>query len=139
MPGAHGIGKGEADQMTGNEYQKLAMRTNDGESTYRLCLSMAEHDFDNDMGGVIMASLGLSGEVGELNDMIKKWIFHKSSIDITHAKKELGDIMWHVACMAKSFGWPLEEIMQLNIDKLKERYPNGFDTEKANNRRKDDV
>jgi len=125
--------------MTGNEYQKLAMRTNDGESTYRLCLSMAEHDFDYDMGGVIMASLGLSGEVGELNDMIKKWIFHKSDMDITHAKKELGDIMWYVACMAKSFGWSLEEIMQLNIDKLKERYPDGFDTEKANNRREDDV
>lgn len=125
--------------MTGNEYQKLAMRTNDGESTYRLNLSMAEHDFDYDMGGVIMASLGLSGEVGELNDMIKKWIFHKSDMDITHAKKELGDIMWYVACMAKSFGWSLEEIMQLNIDKLKERYPDGFDTEKANNRRKDDV
>ena len=86
-----------------------------------------------------MASLGLSGEVGELNDMIKKWIFHKSDMDITHAKKELGDIMWYVACMAKSFGWSLEEIMQLNIDKLKERYPDGFDTEKANNRRKDDV
>ena len=125
--------------MTGNEYQKLAMRTNDGESTYRLCLSMAEHDFDYDMGGVIMASLGLSGEVGELNDMIEKWIFHKSDMDITHAKKELGDIMWYVACMAKSFGWSLEEIMQLNIDKLKERYPDGFDTEKANNRREDDV
>ena len=125
--------------MTGNEYQKLAMRTNDGESTYRLNLSMAEHDFDYDMGGVIMASLGLSGEVGELNDMIKKWIFHKSDMDITHAKKELGDIMWYVACMAKSFGWSLEEIMQLNIDKLKERYPDGFDTEKANNRREDDV
>ena len=125
--------------MTGNEYQKLAMRTNDGESTYRLNLSMAEHDFDYDMGGVIMASLGLSGEVGELNDMIKKWIFHKSDMDITHAKKERGDIMWYVACMAKSFGWSLEEIMQLNIDKLKERYPDGFDTEKANNRREDDV
>ena len=55
------------------------------------------------------------------------------------AQKELGDIMWYVACMAKSFGWSLEEIMQLNIDKLKERYPDGFDTEKANNRRKDDV
>lgn len=125
--------------MTGNEYKRLAMRTNDGKSTYRLCASMAENDTYCDMGGVIMAAFGLSGEVGELNDMIKKWIFHNSSIDITHAKKELGDIMWYVACMAESFGWSLDEIMEMNIDKLKKRYPDGFDTEKANNRMKDDV
>lgn len=125
--------------MTGNEYQELAMRTNDDMSTYRLETAIDEKDVIYDMGGVIMASLGLSGEVGELNDMIKKWIFHRSEMDITHAKKELGDILWYVACMANSFGWSLNEIMQMNIDKLRVRYPDGFDTEFANHRKAGDI
>ena len=125
--------------MTGNEYQKLAMRTNDGESTYRICLSFSKHEDCYDMGGVVMATLGLSGEVGELNDMIKKWIFHDSKMDITHAKKELGDIMWYVACMAQSFGWELDKIMSMNIEKLRKRYPDGFDVARSNAREKGDV
>ena len=127
-------------KMTGNDYQRLAMRTNDGESALRLVDKIAKsgHE-DYDIGGIVMASLGLSGEVGELNDMIKKWVFHDSGMDITHAKKELGDILWYIACMAESFGWSLDEIMEMNIEKLKKRYPNGFDVVRANSRNKSDV
>ena len=114
------------------------MRTNDEMSTARLELSI-DMNSKYDMGGIVMATMGLSGEVGELNDMIKKWIFHKSDMDITHAKKELGDILWYVACMAESFGWSLDEIMKMNIDKLKARYPEGFDIDRANHKEKYDV
>ena len=124
--------------MTGNAYQRHAMRTNDEMSTARLELSIDKNS-KYDMGGIVMATMGLSGEVGELNDMIKKWIFHKSDMDITHAKKELGDIMWYIACMAESFGWSLDEIMQLNIDKLRARYPDGFNIDRANHRNESDV
>ena len=124
--------------MTGNAYQRHAMRTNDEMSTARLELSI-DMNSKYDMGGIVMATMGLSGEVGELNDMIKKWIFHKSDMDITHAKKELGDIMWYIACMAESFGWSLDEIMQMNIDKLKARYPDGFNIDRANHRNESDV
>ena len=124
--------------MTGNAYQRHAMRTNDEMSTARLELSIDKNS-KYDMGGIVMATMGLSGEVGELNDMIKKWIFHKSDMDITHAKKELGDILWYVACMAESFGWSLDEIMKMNIDKLKARYPEGFDIDRANHKEKYDV
>ena len=124
--------------MTGNAYQRHAMRTNDEMSTCRLETSI-DINSEYDMGGIVMATMGLSGEVGELNDMIKKWIFHKSDMDITHAKKELGDIMWYIACMAESFGWSLDEIMQMNIDKLKARYPNGFNIDRANHRNESDV
>lgn len=135
--------------MTGSEYQSLAMRTNDGNCTSRLKkpLDLLSREnkpecFDSivkDLGGVFNASLGLSGEVGEFNDMIKKWIFHEKKIDIDHAKKELGDIMWYVAMMAESFGWNLDEIMQMNVDKLIARFPDGFDVDRANNRSDDDV
>jgi NTP pyrophosphatase (non-canonical NTP hydrolase) len=124
--------------MCGNEYQKLAMRTNDGKATERLNDKLeAEQRYD--FGGIIDAALGLSGEVGELNDLLKKWVFHKKPFHIDHAKKELGDIMWYVAMMCQSMGWELDDILQTNIDKLKARYPDGFDAVRANNRQEGDV
>lgn len=138
-------------KMTGNEYQKLSMRTNDGKCTDRLCglidriadynsgTRIGKHVEAVDVGGVVNGLFGLSGEAGELTDMIKKWIFHNKTLDITHAQKELGDVMWYVAMICESFGWSLDEIMQMNIDKLKKRYPDGFDTERANNRSPEDV
>lgn len=91
------------------------------------------------MGGIINGLFGLSGEVGELTDMVKKWIFHESNFDEEHAKKELGDVMWYVAMICESFNWSLDEIMQMNIEKLEKRYPDGFDVIKANNRSPEDV
>ena len=126
--------------MTGNSYQKLAMRTNDGECTYRLCKYVyTEAGKERDTGGILMACLGLSGEVGEFNDMIKKAVFHETPLDEEHAKKELGDIMWYVALMATSFGWQLDDIMELNIDKLKKRYPEGFSVYASNHRKEGDI
>lgn len=122
--------------MSGNEYTKLAMRTNDGKSTVRMLELTYEGE---ETGEVLNACLGLSGEVGEFNDMIKKWIFHEKDLDLEHLKKECGDIMWYIAMMCHAFRWDLDEIMQLNIDKLMARYPEGFDTVKANNRESEDV
>jgi NTP pyrophosphatase (non-canonical NTP hydrolase) len=124
--------------MNGIEFQKLAMRTNDRKATDRL-IDALEINQDVDLGGIFNACLGLSGEVGEFNDMIKKWVFHEKPLDIDHAKKEMGDIMWYVAMMCESFGWNLDEIMQMNVDKLKARYPEGFDVVLANNRKEGDI
>ena len=83
--------------MTGTEYQELAMRTNDGQSTKRL-LDLALDDYgENETGTILNACLGLSGEVGEFNDMIKKRIFHQKPLDDEHLRKELGDVMWYIA------------------------------------------
>ena len=129
--------------MNGKEYQNLAMRTNDGNATNRLLnLTLSdttENGIGEDTGTVLNACLGLSGEVGEFNDMIKKWIFHEKDLDEEHLKKELGDIMWYIAMMCHAFGWSLDEIMEMNINKLKARYPEGFDTDRANNRKNSDV
>ena len=129
--------------MNGKEYQNLAMRTNDGNATNRLLnLTLSdttENGIGEDTGTVLNACLGLSGEVGEFNDMIKKWIFHEEDLDEEHLKKELGDIMWYIAMMCHAFRWGLDEIMEMNINKLKARYPEGFDTDRANNRKNGDV
>lgn len=135
--------------MNANKYQKLAMRTNDGKASDRLIGKMQEYDMkfsseqsnkeSVDIGGIFNACLGLSGEVGEFNDMIKKWVFHEKELDMEHAKKEAGDILLYVVMLCESFGWNMEEIMQMNVDKLKARYPEGFDVERANNRAVGDV
>lgn len=132
--------------MSPNEYQSLAMRTNSGDSTCQLSSFANAYKFYSeelliniDVGGIINACLGLSGEVGEFNDMIKKWVFHETELDIEHLKKECGDVLWYVAMMCHSFGWKMEEIMEINIEKLKARYPDGFDTYLANHRSEEDV
>jgi len=136
--------------MTGSKYQELAMRTNDRKNFERIIKAMTNNLIDScdafckgqgakDLGGILNACLGLSGEVGEFNDMVKKWIFHEKELDTEHAKKELGDILWYAAMMCESFGWDMDEIMQMNVDKLKARYPEGFDVNLANNRKEGDV
>lgn len=124
--------------MTGNEYQKLAMRTNDHQSERRLLTGMLTTPAI-DLSGVLNGCLGLSGEVGEVMDMVKKWVFHEKPLDEIHLKKEIGDVMWYVAMLCESFGYDLDEILQMNVDKLKARFPEGFDPDKANNRKDGDV
>ena len=117
--------------MRANKYQREAMRTNDGRATERLIRQPIIDKAILDYGGVINASLGLSGEVGELNDMIKKWIFHEQTICLEDLQKELGDVMWYVALFCESMHWDMEDVMKKNIDKLKKRYPEGFDVTRA--------
>ena len=126
--------------MTGNEYQKFAMRTNDGEATERLgFLTSRDENTVVDFGGLINGCLGLAGESGETLDMIKKWVFHEKELDKDHLKKEIGDVMWYVAMICESAGFDLDDVMQTNVDKLKSRYPEGFDTYLANHRKKGDI
>lgn len=106
--------------MTINEYQKEALRTA-GEA--------------NIMNGV----LGLCGESGECADMIKKWKFQGHALDKEHLAKELGDVAWYLAVSAHAIGYELETIMQMNVDKLRSRYPDGFDSNLSQHRRKGDV
>lgn len=127
--------------MEAKEYQNLAMRTNDGKGTDRL-LDWTNVDANGkikDPGRLLNGCLGLSGEAGELNDLVKKWIFHKKPLDREHMKKEIGDVCWYIADICHSMGFDLGEIFQMNIDKLKARYPEGFSEQRANNRSEGDI
>ena len=124
--------------MTGNEYQELAMRTNDGLNTIRLALTM-NINCDIIIAQLLNGVLGLTGEAGEVSDLVKKGIFHEKGIDLEHLKKELGDCAWYLAMICDACGFTLDDAMQTNIDKLKARYPEGFDTYRANNRAEGDI
>jgi NTP pyrophosphatase (non-canonical NTP hydrolase) len=77
---------------------------------------------------VLFCETGLSGETGELSEMIKKGIFHglPDMLDKEKVKKELGDVLWYVTAMADTFGLTIKEIAEANNRKLLARYPDGF-------------
>ena len=106
--------------MTINEYQKLAMTTLNPELSPKDVL----------INGV----MGLCGESGEAIDLLKKHLAQGHELNKEQLAKELGDIAWYLAETATAIGYPLEEILQMNIDKLKKRYPDGFAVERSVNR-----
>lgn len=138
--------------MQGNEYQALAMRTNDKKAYLRLYTELtgkfplspltesnAKCSNINDIAGLLNGVLDLTGEAGEVSDLVKKGIFHEKGIDLEHLKKECGDVMWYVAMICEACGFGLDDVMQTNIDKLIARYPDGFDSYRANHRQAGDV
>ena len=91
---------------------------------------------------LLTAGIGLSGEVGEFNDIVKKCVFQGKELDddvVNHLRSELGDIMWYVAQGCIALDTTIEEIIDINTAKLKDRYPGGFDEFRSDNRDEDDI
>ena len=103
--------------MNINDYQALAM------TTLNPALSRKEV--------LINSVMGLCGESGEAIDIVKKWLAQGHELDKEHLAKELGDIAWYLAEAATALDIPLEDILQANLDKLKKRYPQGFDSNRS--------
>lgn len=103
--------------MTINEYQELAMRTVNPKLNKDEIL--------------INSVMGLCGESGEAIDIVKKWFAHGHELDREHLKKELGDIAWYLAEAATALDISLESVLEANIEKLKKRYPEGFETTRS--------
>ena len=111
--------------MRVNEYQKAAMVT----------LNPAL-----DKKNVLINSvMGLCGESGEAIDIVKKWLMQGHELDKEHLIKELGDVAWYLAEAATALDVPLEMVLQGNLDKLRQRFPNGFETEASVHRKEGDI
>src|SRR5699024_7480893 len=80
-------------------------------------------------------SMGLSGEVGEVIDNFKKYLYHDHELDRDEIEKELGDVLWYLSSIATVMRMDLSTIADKNIEKLIERYPEGFDEELSKNRK----
>lgn len=110
--------------MTINEYQQLASRTINDELKMDEVRKHALH--------------GMVSEIGELHGIYQK-VYQNHSLDQEHLKKELGDLLWFIAEYCTSMCWSMNEIAAMNIDKLKARYPEGFDAERSLHREKGDI
>lgn len=110
--------------MSPNEYQRLALRTASKESLENPLLN---------------GLLGLGGETGECQDLYKKYLFQGHELDKGKMAKELGDVSWYLALTAYAIGYNLEDIFRMNIEKLKARYPDGFDADHSLHRKAEDA
>lgn len=105
--------------MNFNEYQELSKRT-----MPRPLINKSYNIYD-----ICNYAMGLSGEAGEVTDLIKKQIFHGHQPNVENAKKELGDVLHYLTGLATMYDLTLEEIAIANIEKLRTRFPNGFNKE----------
>ncbi len=103
-----------------NEYQDLAMTTINKELSK-----------DNVL---INAAMGLCGESGEVIDLIKKWFAQGHELNKAKLIEELGDVAWYIAEACYALDVKLEDVLISNIEKLKKRYPNGFNKNDSINR-----
>ena len=110
----------QAEPLSANEYQKLAMTT--------LNPDLNKHDV------LLNGVMGLCGEAGECIDLEKKHLHQGHELDRAKRAKELGDVAWYLAETAYALDMSLEQILRGNLEKLKKRYPEGFDSERSVNR-----
>tara|TARA_B100000029_G_scaffold108624_1_gene100005 strand:- start:87 stop:497 length:411 start_codon:yes stop_codon:yes gene_type:complete len=98
---------------------------------------------NSDIHRLLTAAVGLSAESGEFTEIVKKIIFQGKPYNddnIYHMKRELGDIMWYLAQACMALNTNFNEILEMNIDKLKSRYPGGeFDAHYSENRKEGDL
>lgn len=106
--------------MKANDYQKQALRT--------LNPSLSKSEV------LINGVMGLCGESGEVIDLVKKHLAQGHELNREKLAKELGDVAWYLAETAYALDYDLESIFQMNLDKLVQRYPDGFEKEKSMNR-----
>lgn len=104
--------------MTINDYQQAALRT-------------ANREKLSDKELLTNGVLGLSGESGECADLVKKHLFQGHELDKGKLANELGDVAWYLAVASYAIGYSLEAILQMNVDKLRKRYPDGFSADRS--------
>ena len=94
------------------EYQELSKRT-------------AKSDFATKDEEILTWGCGITGEAGDIASCIKKTVAHKKDVK-EGIKENIGDMMWYTAMICTFFGWDFSEVLQENIEKLKKRFPEGF-------------
>lgn len=114
----HGI---DSKDITANQYQIEAMKTASG----------MNHE---NYGLLVNGVMGLCGESGEVIDIVKKMQFQGHNLDKKKLKEELGDVAWYLAICCEAIGVSLGDVMLGNVEKLRRRYPNGFEISRSVNR-----
>ena len=112
---------------------------------HTLLSSMTDLDVsdDADIPRLLTAALGLTAESGEFTEVVKKIILQGKPYNDEnkfHMKRELGDICWYLAQACMALDTTFDEVIEMNVDKLKARYPGGeFDVHNSENRKEGDL
>ncbi len=106
--------------MKVSEYQECVKRT---------CAATEHEDI------IKLALIGMAGELGEIAEPLKKYLWGDHSFARSDLKNEIGDLLWYLATLCNTFNIDLEQVMQLNIEKLQRRYPDGFSAEMSQHRK----
>ena len=92
---------------------------------------------------LLTAALGICAEGGEFTEVVKQIVFQGKPVNdenIFHMKRELGDICWYLAQACMALGTTFDEVIEMNVEKLKARYPGGeFDVHFSENRKEGDL
>lgn len=80
---------------------------------------------------IVEAALGLSGECGEVVDLIKKSYAYQSDMNVTKLQEELGDLIFYAVSLMNQYGLTLGQVIEANRAKLVKRYPNGYNDRDA--------
>ena len=106
-------------------------------------LTALDVEVDADVPRLLTAALGLTAEAGEFTEVVKKIILQGKPYNeenVFHLKRELGDICWYLAQACMALDTTFDEVIEMNVDKLKARYPGGeFDVHHSENRVDGDV
>jgi NTP pyrophosphatase (non-canonical NTP hydrolase) len=106
-------------------------------------MNKLELEDDCNLPQLLTAALGLTAESGEFSEVVKKIILQGKPYNednVFHMKRELGDICWYIAQACMALDTTFDEIIEMNVEKLKARYPGGeFDVHKSENRKTGDL
>lgn len=121
-------GDGSAPAMAVRVVEHITSSDNEADRYQRLAArTLGTLKADNE--GLAIIALGLTGEAGEVAELIKKHVGHGHALDHDKVRKELGDLAWYIAAMCTVLGLDLSVVMHENIEKLRKRYPDGFSSE----------
>ena len=106
-------------------------------------MNKLELEDDCNLPQLLTAALGLTAESGEFSEVVKKIILQGKPYNednVFHMKRELGDICWYIAQACMALDTTFDEIIEMNVDKLKKRYPGGeFNVHQSENRKEGDL
>ena len=137
-----------AKQVDTQKYTEFVDAVTSKESNDYISFNSRCFEIQKDPDGIpvhrlLTAALGICAEGGEFTEVVKKMVFQGKPVNdenIFHMKRELGDIMWYVAQACMALDTDFNEIIEMNVEKLKARYPGGeFDVHYSENRKDGDV
>ena len=108
-------------QMDNKKYSEEVLRTDDPDYD-RISQLLSDKKYIR----IVHAIMGISGEAGEISDIVKKVIVYGKKFDKSIVEEECGDLLWYMSILLDEIGSSFNKIMQQNIEKLKKRYPKGF-------------